>query len=359
MITPWSLPRTNGIARFAKEHRWNLMTADRLEKFERPESFDGILMTVRDTPEDVATAQRIIDSGTPVVDLTEERADLPMWRVASDNITIGQIAARHFVERGFTSFAWFSSDWTHVHEQRFAGYTGALPQGAKVARWSALGIDETLKTAPQPIAVLTYGDIDAARLVNACRQAGRDVPGEIAILGVGNDPFLCENQATPISSIEQNLAENAYEGAALLERLMNMTAGERRAASPVTTRIAPGEIVARESSNTLANSDPQIRAALVSIHKNLSRSFGAREIAADIGMKRRALDRLFADVLHRSVGEEVLRQRMIRAKRLLKLHEMPVKQIAMVCGFCSPAHLTNVFRRQTGLSPVEWRKKNS
>lgn len=357
MITPWSQPRMEGISRFAKEHSWNLMMADRLGKFETPESFDGVLMTVRDTAESVAAARRILASGTPAVDLTEERPDIPMPRVASDNTLIGALAAKHFAERGFSQFAWFSSGWTEVHKKRFEGFKNALPPGAEIVRWNARAIASTLKNAPRPVAALAYNDADAARLVNACREAGCAVPGDVAILGIGNDPFLCENQATTISSIEQNLVQNAYEGAAELEKLIRASPDKRRllAQTPVP-RTAPGDVVQRESSNTLAHPDPQIRAAFVCIHKNLARSIGAQEIAAEMGIARHTLDRLFAHNLHRSVGSEILRQRIIRAKRLLRDKQMLVKQIASLCGFCNTAHLTNVFRRETGRSPLEWRK---
>ena len=357
MVAPWSLPRLHGIARFTKERRWNIMMADRLEKYEDPGSFDGVLMTLRDRPDMVRTARRILERGVPAVDLTCECPSLPFARVASDNRQIGAVAARHFLEKGFSSFAWFSSAWSNVHALRLAGFADALPRGSKVARWRPGRLAEALKSAVPPIAVLAYNDADAARLVNACREAGLDVPTDIAVLGVGNDPFLCENQSTTISSVGQNLEEGAFRGAALLDAMIDMPAEEReRLGAAPPELMPPGDIVSRDSSDTLAHTDPVVRAALVCIHKNISRPLGALEVARLLGLPRRSLDRIFAQSLHRSVGAEILRQRIIRAKRLLADHGMPVKQIARVCGFCNAAYLTNVFREETGLSPRQWRK---
>ena len=34
-----------------------------------------------------------------------------------------------------------------------------------------------------------------------------------------------------------------------------------------------------------------------------------------------------------------------------------VREIAEACGFCNVAYLSNVFRRETGLSPRAWRTR--
>jgi len=359
MITPYSHPRAEGISRFAKEHAWNLMMADRLGEDEDPESYDGVLMTLRDRPAAVKTAKRLIASGVAVVDLTIERPDVRMSRVVSDHDNIGRIAAAHFAERGFTNFAWFSSGWSNVHSLRMKGFVDGCPEGTKVFKWKSPGLAETVAAAPKPIAVLSYDDVDAARLVAACRLAGCAVPQDVAVLGIGNDPFLCENQATPLSSVEQDLARSAYEGAALLERLMSLTPSKRRLAAlrkPLLT--PPGDVMARESSDTLAHANPIIRDALVFIHANLGKPFGSREVAEGIGIARSKLDHLFAAETHRSVGDEIRRQRLIRAKRLLKDPSVPIYLIAHACGFCNSAYLTNTFRRETGFTPKAWRQSN-
>lgn len=347
----------DGISRFAKEHGWCLMVADRLEPYEDPAEFDGVIITLRQNGQAAGTVRRLVAARVPMVDLTVEMPETPVVRVVTDNTAIGRKAAEHFAERGFEHFAWASSGWSHVHELRFDGFKNALPNGATLAKWRMKDMDSALKTAPKPIAALAYNDVDAARLVAACRRNGLEIPGDVAILGIGNDPFLCENQATTISSVDQNLALGAYNAAALLHRMMDMPQKKRdalAAAAPVL--IPPGQIVARDSSDTLAHPDPEIRRALLCIHANLSKAFGAKEIAEELGMSRRRLDLLFADKLHRSVGCEILRQRMIRAKRLLSDRSAPIKQIAKACGFCNAAYLTNVFRRETGLSPNAWRK---
>lgn len=363
MIVPYSQPRMEGLARFAKENGWNLMVADRLEATEDPVQFDGVIMTLRNNSRMVSTARRIIAANVPAVDLTLECPEIEMPRTVSDNEKIGRIAAQHFLERGFCNLAFFSSSWSNVHRIRYEAFKAELPPDATLQKWTLKDIAKNIAAAPRPVAALAYNDSDAARLVAACRAQNIAIPRDVAIMGIGNDPFLCETQSTPISSVDQNLARNAYEGAQLLQSLMDAKNARRKSAVLKTSRrmvvTPPGGIFARESSDTLANSDPQVRAALLCIHANISHPFGAQEIAERLGMPRRALDRLFANVLHRSVGSEILRQRLIRAKRLLADQEVPIKNIARACGFCNSSYLINIFRDETGMTPRAWRIANA
>ncbi len=52
----------------------------------------------------------------------------------------------------------------------------------------------------------------------------------------------------------------------------------------------------------------------------------------------------------------VVKQRVDRAKHLLRESELSVAQIAFACGFSSQSHLTTVFKRITGETPARYRK---
>ena len=355
MITPYSQPRLEGISRFARAHGWNLMMEDRLLPDEDPRQYDGVLMTLRDAPEAVAAARRLLRAKVPTVDLTIERPDVRLPRVVSDHAAIGRAAAAHFRERGFSSLAWFSSGWTNVHRLRYEGFCSECD--TPPVRWTRDGLAAAIQDAPKPVGVLAYNDVDAARLVAVCRKEGIGVPEDVAVLGIGNDTFLCENQAVPLSSVEQDLQRNAYQGAALLDALMSATLSARAAACRRAPRLTPpGGEVARASSDTLAHPHPLIRAALVHIRQNLTRPFGAPEIAVSLGISRSHLDHLFVHETGHSVGKEILTQRLREVKRLLAGTDLPIAAIAAQTGFCNAGYLSNTFRRAEGRSPKKWRQ---
>ena len=81
-----------------------------------------------------------------------------------------------------------------------------------------------------------------------------------------------------------------------------------------------------------------------------------RKTADALKVSRTNLDRLFAEKFSRSVGKEIVRQRIERAKRLLTSTDKPMKAIAALCGYCNAGYFTNAFRTETGLTPKAWRR---
>ncbi|MDD4059894.1 MAG: helix-turn-helix domain-containing protein, partial [Kiritimatiellae bacterium] len=72
-------------------------------------------------------------------------------------------------------------------------------------------------------------------------------------------------------------------------------------------------------------------------------------------LRRADLDRTFRSELARSVGEEIRRQRLARAKLLLETTDLDLHTIATQTGYCGAPHLANVFKKGTGTSPAKWR----
>ena len=260
-----------------------------------------------------------------------------------------RLGSDHFKERGFRNVAWFSSGWSEVHRLRYDGFSKGF--NAHVPRLGLKTLRRRLAETPKPVGVLAYNDTDAAQVIYVARELGLDVPDDVSVLGIGDDQFLCENQSTPISSVRQDLVRGAYEGAALLQRLMD---GEREPKEPIL--IPPTGLTSRASTDTVAHSDPLVRAALVYINRHLGEAFGAPEIAKEIGLPRHRLDRLFAEKLGHSVGREIHDRRIARAKHMMSDAGTPISRIASECGFCNVAYLSNTFRKATGLSPRAWSK---
>ena len=95
----------------------------------------------------------------------------------------------------------------------------------------------------------------------------------------------------------------------------------------------------------------------------VSRQFGsggrsiAKEIAAALGFSRAKVDRLFASVLGRSVGEEIVRQRIAKAQQLLSETDWPLESIAAETGFCHASYLVKACKKATGSTPHVWRRR--
>ena len=364
MISPASAARMAGVAHYAREHNWHLMIQDRLGHRPLAWNGDGVVAALRSDATSVATILKIKKRGIPVVDITMSRPDIKVPRVTSDHVGIGRLAAEHFAERNFRNIVWFSTGWGNVHALRYGGLAEKTPAARWIAEeslpkarrndWAAFmrWIGRKLKEAPKPLAALTYDEADAARLLDAAERVGVSVPEELAILSIGNDPIICENQSVPLSSIDQDLERGGYEAAAMLDRLMD---GDPPPGKPVL--IPPTGICLRRSTDIVASSDPIVKRALDYVAAHLSVPFGAAQTADALAVSRNVLDKRFRADLNRSIGEEISRQRLALVKMMLRDSDKTISEIASAAGFCTPSHLANTFRANFGVTPREYRRQ--
>ena len=368
LVTPAYQPRLAGIARCARQHGWQLTILDRIARQPRGWKGDGVLVTMRDNPQIVAFVKSLRRRRVPVVDLTLNHPEIRLPRVSGDHFAMGKLARRHFEERNFRNFAWFSTNWLNIHKLRYDGFTHSQLSDSPAPKWifseeaPSERLDDfawfnrwlgkKLRDAPKPLALLAYDDADAARALGACLAAGLAVPDDVAILGIGGDRLICENQPVPLSSIEHDQGRTGYEGAELLDRLMD---GKAPPAKPIL--IPPRGITVRASTDFMAAASPILRRALEHIRADLAKPIGLSQIAEEVGSSRATVARLFEHELGHSAGEEIMRQRIDMAKRLLKNDALSVSEIAYRTGFCNPAYFTNTFRRETGFTPKGWRNK--
>ena len=368
MINPPIPARFNGIAAFAREHQWHLTVANRLVHAQSGWHGDGALITVRNDLETLRFVKRCQRLKIPVVDLTAHKPRLRIPRVLPDYRESGRLAARHFQDRGFTRSIWFASDHSHVHLAFYEGFSAGWTQPPEKLVLSdlvpvsqrndgklfAATVGKQLKRMPKPVAILTYNDEEAARLIDLCLRIGLRVPEECAVMGIGNDEFICTNQAIPASSVDDNLFGNGYMGAELLERLMN---GETPPAKPITVPVL--KLVERQSTNIMSVDDPRLDCALKLLVADIVRPPSASELAEAVGLSRSTLDRLFLKKLGRSQHDELQRLRFARVLQLLNETDLPLSDIAAECGFCNPGYLVNAFKRQFGVTPAHWRQSHT
>lgn len=352
MITPMSYLRVGGVVRFAEENGWMLTINERLYGVEpSTANYDGVLVTLREKSREIKYIRRMKRRGTPIVDLTIEMPGFSVPRVISDHREIGKTAGRHFHERGFRNTAWFSSGWTHVHDLRFRGLASVVetPPHRIVSNDDA-EITRAVAGLPKPVAVLTYDEPDAVRILNLCRLANLSIPDDVAILSIGDDPLFTRNQEVPLSAVNLNPARAGYAAAALLHRLMS---GGKPPEKPILIR--PNGVFARKSTDTLASDDPTVRKALLFIRDNLSRPFGAEQVSDALAVSRSMLDKKFTAVLGHSIGREICRQKMREAERRLEKTDDKVAVIAQELGFCSAAYFVKRFRDEHGMTPHRFR----
>jgi transcriptional regulator GlxA family with amidase domain len=103
--------------------------------------------------------------------------------------------------------------------------------------------------------------------------------------------------------------------------------------------------------------DPVVQKALEIIWAHSTPPLSVGDIARQLPVTRRTLDRRFVEATGHSVLEEMNACRLSRAKRLLIETDLPVKTIAHVAGFTSTERMRVIFVEREGMSPTDFRRR--
>ena len=290
--------------------------------------------------------------------------------VTCDNVAIGRMAAQFFLERGFRHFGFLGLPNYQASAERFDSFSQLLLEkgfsvhvppalaGANLRAyhdWEAyLKILVTwVSSLPRPVALFGFSDLRASDLLQACFRAGIQVPGEAAVLGVDNDPLICEISYPPLASIDPGFQHIGFSAAELLDQIM-----QGREVSPEPIRQSPVGIHVRLSADLVAVSDPQVARAVRFIRDHIGSPFQVKDILSEAPMARRTLEQRFRRALGRSIHEEIQRARIEHAKTLLENSNLPLDEIALRSGFKYQAHLSTIFKKHTGQPPGTYRRRN-
>lgn len=105
-------------------------------------------------------------------------------------------------------------------------------------------------------------------------------------------------------------------------------------------------------------SDSRIRDALTFIRDHFSEEFDMKTLANSVHLSPDHLTRIFKRELGESPVCYVTRRKILRACQLLLTESTTVKDIAYALGFNDHSYFNRVFKKQTGMTPLEYRKAN-
>ena len=325
---------------------------------------DGIIARIRSRK---LARQFVENMKVPVVDLVGDILDPEIPLVQVDNRAIGELAAHHLLEHGYSSFAFCGVHgrmWSKERSTFFQGYltsvghtcsTHHLSSGT-TRRWFSEEDRERLAQwvagLEKPIGIMAANDWVGQKLLDACWRTGALVPEEVAVVGVDNDDIICELSNPMLSSIIAGHDRVGFHAAELLDGMMQ---GKQPPSEPLT--VGKPSVVVRRSSDVQTIADRDIVMAIRFIREHACRGIHVDDVASHIAVSRSTLKRRFKQVLSRSVHEEILRIRLERARELLSGTDMTVRHIAHTTGFTHQQYLGEVFKAKFGMTPVQYRKE--
>lgn len=288
-----------------------------------------------------------------------------------DGAAIARLAAQHLLGLGCGHAAYIG--WETAQDPRpetpltwFATCcqeAGVVFQGHDMGKFR--GMDDPVRPVPaavrarlrsflvklaKPAGVWCEDDHLARLVCDLAAEAGLKVPQDLAVLGTGD--LRVALMGEPSISTIPLLAQSV--GREMLRLLVRLLTGERSAVDPVL--VPPSPVIARASTlQPDAGADAFFRHAWRWIQDHACEGVTVNELMELVPLSQRAFTRRFAELYGRTPGEEIRRVRVEQAKSHLRHTTFSIERIARLCGYDQQAKFSNFFKRETGMSPSEYR----
>ena len=100
---------------------------------------------------------------------------------------------------------------------------------------------------------------------------------------------------------------------------------------------------------------PKLSQVIQMMEGNIEDPMSPADLAEEVGMSTRQLERLFRRYLNRSPKRYYMELRLQKARNLLMQTDMSVINVALACGFSSPSHFSKCYRAFYGRTPYRER----
>ena len=358
-----------GILRYQQEHeKWTIDLPEQHRRADPPRwlrtySGHGIIARI----ETKSIARAVQATQLPAVDVSSARELSTIPWVETDDRKIAQLAIQHFFEKGFRHLAFCgegSFNWSRwrrdafVAEAKKAGINALVfhvDDDSSGMTWphARRRLMRWLAELPEPCGLMAAYDSLARRLIDLCIQASRRVPESIAILGVDDDPLLCQLATPPLSSIVPDSEGAGYAAAEQLDSIMSGKKMKR-----LDTLLPPLGIATRQSTDTFAVKDKDVSVSAHYILAHACDGIQVDDVVKQTQLTRRALETRFKKALGKTPHALIIETRLSKAERCLRETALTLEQIADRCGFEYPEYLSVLFKKHRNMTPGEYRQQH-
>jgi len=321
---------------------------------------DGAI--VRLTSPEIADEARQLNF--PIVNYSSWLAEPGVPTVRRDDRALGRLCAEHLLAKGFRRFGCLRLPGGWYIEARIESFVATLVAAGVDAEIVVLPIRahplrqedrrkfrQWLAALQPPAALFLPDDIDAPEFMDLCRETGRRIPRDIAVVSAYGHAETLRQCLPSLSYAAEDEVTIATRSAEWLDRLMR---GRKVVANVVL--VPPLGLVAQGSTATVAVDDQEVALAAEFLRNHASEEINVADVARQVSIARVTLERRFRQAMGATLHDYLTRQRVERAKELLKQSpSLPLGQLAQQCGFASRKRLNAVFKQFAGKTPKAWR----
>lgn len=282
--------------------------------------------------------------------------------VNANSCRVGEIAAKELLSLDLPNYAFVG--WRQPRfwsEDRRRSFASALKlhgrecldfecaPGVSDVRRRELLMDWLL-ALPKPCGVFAVHDPVGEDVLTLAASAGISVPDELSVVGVDDDPVICERMKPSLTSIRLDFEQGGFMCAELLDRRL-----KDPGFTSATVTYEPLFVTRRQSTRRLGQPDRRVARAIEFIRCRACDGIGTADVAREMALSRRMAEIVFRRHTGKTIHEEILAVKMARVERTLWNPRQDIAPIAALCGWSSSSALRKAFKEfHGGLSMRQW-----
>ncbi|MBE2229688.1 MAG: LacI family DNA-binding transcriptional regulator [Chitinophagaceae bacterium] len=257
----------NGIESIAQLHGYNVIISQSRDSAGRElqnlqyltsRSVDGLIISVSSETKDFSYLQELHDRGMPIVFFDRIVDAIETHKVITDNFKGAYDATQHLAQMGYKRIAAICNTITlSIGKERLAGYKAALKDagldykeemvrtcehGGMLASELEEAVASLFAASPAPDAIFAAADKLTTGCLQALRNRGLSVPGDVAMVGFSNSELT--GLLNPAMSV---IKQPAFEMGELATDLLLELIESKRPVTDYQTRVLGTEIIIRDS----------------------------------------------------------------------------------------------------------------
>lgn len=191
--------------------------------------------------------------------------------------------------------------------------------------------------------------------------------GTLSILKmIIDDSLLAEDLLSEITARQATFSQLSEQETATLERLLRLCLEEEGVATPdqrylkhllICVLLRVLRLLPENEKSTPSGERP-IQTALLYLHMHFRENPGLKDVAKIAHYNASHFSTTFHKELGMTYSEYLNMLKITYAKELLLSTDLKITEVCYECGFTSHSNFLRLFREQTGLSPMQFRKKS-
>ena len=324
----------------------------------------GVILRMDDCGELTTLRKKL--SGVPFVAACRMPAGIVDTMVIGNALEVARVSRDHFLSRGARTIGLLVAGQVSnaelltgmFHQTVPGGPVLALPMHTDQLRAEPKGAllrttGDWLRSLRKPAGVLTYTGEAAPFLARVCQRLGLRVPKDIQLIGC-DDPDVCMACTPHLTTV---IPTGELIGEAAMEAMLRHLNPEA-ARPPLEIRIQGCTLTARGSTGQAAVVSRSTARAVDMIRAQATKGLTTSKLIRAARQGRSTFYKQFRETTGTTPAKELRESRITAACRMLENSSVSVSRISEQCGFSSANYFAQVFRRQTGQSPLEYRQSH-